>query len=281
MAVATTYLQNLKDTKKIYIENFVYMQDKRVVINKTFRIPANKKKIVPAKVVNINDELESLYNKRRDLFLEYKLIEDNIVLSDAPQKFKQKYDSIIKDINDIQDQIENVHEYFKLIEQESNEEYDGILADIQQKRRLLLRLEEDENKEQYVAILKQIHDLENKLIKFPEDVDYIVIKSPLVTDLSIEDALLFEEPAAKKKTKFTKLSNVEMKIVKDNIKDLIKTKFKSKTKEECASQKRSQPYYMKKEDILKTIEENPLLKNVLPDNYKTLNKETLCEYLYK
>lgn len=72
----------------------------------------------------------------------------------------------------------------------------------------------------------------------------------------------------------------EQQKIKQRIKELLKETYRFKDKSECSSNKRSQPYYTTKEDILKEIETKPELKKLMPDNYKKLTKEKLCEYFF-
>ena len=118
--------------------------------------------------------------------------------------------------------------------------------------------------------------------KYTPEIDYGVLEMPKLEDLNAANVVMVPEKQ-KPKQKAIAPKNIppsNVKIIKSNIKELIKNVFKPKTKEECASQKRSQPYFMKKEDILTAIDENPDIKSVLPENYKTLNKENLCEHLF-
>lgn len=68
--------------------------------------------------------------------------------------------------------------------------------------------------------------------------------------------------------------------IKKNIKNMISNLFAFKNKEECISQKRSQPYFVKKEDIIAAIQKNKNLEKLMPDKYQNLSKEKLCEYFF-
>ncbi len=82
-----------------------------------------------------------------------------------------------------------------------------------------------------------------------------------------------------KKTKSKSSPNVT-KVLERNKEALLKA-FKFKTKEECASSKRSQPYYMSKTDLVSTIEKNPDIKKLMPSGYKSKTKEEICDSLFK
>jgi len=70
------------------------------------------------------------------------------------------------------------------------------------------------------------------------------------------------------------------KILEANRKALNKA-FKFKTVEECQSMKRSQPFYMSKEDIVAEIEKDNDLKRRMPPKYKLLKKEEICKEIFK
>ena len=272
--MATRMLNNLKETRRIYKEHFAHQQDIRFIKNNCIQIPHLGKKIVPAVAKNIEDELDRLYGERRERYFNYKLLEENILLSETPAKYKNEYNEAIEAINAIQDKIDDLYEYFEKLEEEKTDPF----IEINKKRNEVDGLAG--NIPKYVKELKKLHKLEANAIKAPLDVEYVVLEPPsvLASDVKVE---IRKEPLLKpKKGKIAPIPESNLKIIKKNIKELVKEKFKPKTLEECASQKRSQPYYMKKDDILKTIDETPEIKQVMPANYKSLNKEELCKQLF-
>lgn len=59
-------------------------------------------------------------------------------------------------------------------------------------------------------------------------------------------------------------------------------KFLFKTYEECTSRRTKEPFYMSKEEIIKTIyENNEKLIEQLPQNFQKLGKKDLCKVLFK
>ena len=267
-SASDTYLQALKDTQTIYNENFEYQLDKRIVKNKHIEIPQIGKKIVPAVCINIRDELDKLYSDRRKLFLEYKMLEDKIVLSDIniAKQYKGTYDDIIKKINDIQDKIEVIHEYYDKVE-EVDSSYENKIKNI---RSILPNLHEDIPR--YVKKMRELRKLEKN---YEDDIEitYIVTSIPKVIDIKTR--------IDKKPKQAAAIPAEDVKTIKKNIKQLIKEKLKPKNLEECASQKRSADYFMKKEDILETIDSNPEIKTILPANFKSLTKQDLCKHLFE
>lgn len=78
-----------------------------------------------------------------------------------------------------------------------------------------------------------------------------------------------------------KISPVDRDAINKNIEQLLKAVFKFKDTKECSSKARSAAYFQTKEQIIKSIEEHEALKKLMPSNYKSLNKEQLCEALFK
>jgi hypothetical protein len=56
--------------------------------------------------------------------------------------------------------------------------------------------------------------------------------------------------------------------------------FNFKTLEECKSAKRTAKHYMNKDDILKVIQRKPDVLARMPQGYKGLNKNDLCEAIF-
>jgi hypothetical protein len=244
----------LKQTQEFYKNNIV----NHVIKNGHFVVGKNIK-IKPAVCSNIHEELESLYDKRLELYHKYKIVEDNILLGDQSEKYKTVFHDIIKELENVQNMINSVHQYHEELEDENDS------SDIDQLKTQLKSLRD--NAPLYVKKLIKLRELESK--HHPMVSECLVKQLPKIVD---------DKPVDKKPEK--KLSNDNKDIIKKNIKELIKSKFKAKTFDECASQKRSQPYYMKKEDIIQTIESTPQIKEAMPSNYKSLNKENLCKQLF-
>lgn len=272
------YLQNLKDSRRIYKENLAIQQDMRVVKKGVVHVPQLGKKIVPAECAILQHEIDRLYTERRDLYFDYKILHDKILYGKNPQSYRKELDSKIEEINRVQDSIDALHEYFDSLEEMDRS--GQLLADIAVEKKRSLA---SNDPAMFVRSMKRLHALESELIKQPATIDYVVYKVPRVSQTTEEERPAVRDAPlvkAKRGKALPDITKSDMKAIKDNIKELIKEKFKPKTAEECASQKRSQPYYMKKEDILSTIESNPQIKQALPANYKALNKEELCKHLF-
>lgn len=63
--------------------------------------------------------------------------------------------------------------------------------------------------------------------------------------------------------------------------DKAMTQWLFKDPDECTSQKRTKPFYMSKEAILKMIESDPILKKKFGPNVKKLSKNQICEEIFQ
>lgn len=76
--------------------------------------------------------------------------------------------------------------------------------------------------------------------------------------------------------------NEEQKVeIKRKIKDLLKDVYKFKDKSECVSKQRTKDFFMSKDAILESIDNNPELKKLMPSNYKSFTKDQLCSYFFE
>jgi hypothetical protein len=270
------YINTLNETRLIYKDHLKYQQNVRIMKNNKILIPQLKKNLVPAQFFNIHTRINTLYNKRKELYFQYKIIQDKIILSDTPASYKQEYNQLLKELNDIQDEIDEIYEYFDKLEVDTS-----IEDKIKSCQHKIDSYYKDQDKSEYVKQKRILYKLYKEFReKYTPETDYGVLVLPKLEDLNALNVVIVKEKPKQKAIAPKNIAPANVKIIKSNIKELIKNVFKPKTKEECASQKRSQPYFMKKEDILTTIEENPDIKSVLPENYKTLNKENLCEHLF-
>jgi len=147
------------------------------------------------------------------------------------------------------------------------------------------------NSKDFEALRRRITSLDHEILETSEkakkqnNLPYIVIDKrdsiPLPKNKKVPT-----KPGDKQKRVLKKgtgkdiLAEEEVKEVLTKNKDALKNAFRFKTVEECKSIKRSQPYYMSKEEIIKTIDENPSIKATMPAKYKTMKKEEICHSLF-
>lgn len=101
-------------------------------------------------------------------------------------------------------------------------------------------------------------------------------KSP-TTDPTIEKLEKTIKKKIQKKVAKLKTPEKTEEIVND---DKILTQWLFKDPDECTSQKRTKPFYMSKEAILKMIESDPVLKKKFGPNVKKLSKNQICEQIF-
>jgi predicted transcriptional regulator len=265
------YLTNLEKTKEIYNQ-----YDLNTLRNGYFIV--SDKKLIPAESVFIEEELQRLYKLRRDKYLSYDLLKDKIIYADNPSLSKQEFTKIYEEINDIQNNIDNIYTY-----------YDSLNIDTisQDEIRLKTLYREIQNDKTLIPTYIKAYIKFMKPKPKPEPITYLIKTIPKI--YNSKEAKALEKPKAPEKpkeiketekVKKPKIKEQNVKIIKNNIKDLIKDKFRAKNIEECKSKQRSKEYFMKKDEILDIIDKNPELKNLLPANYKTLDKENLCRYIF-
>lgn len=249
-------------------------QDSIVIKNQHFKL--GQSYIKPAVTVDIQQHLNILFKERRDLYIEYKLLQDKILFGTNPSSFRKQFEDVHQNIHAIQKQIDDVYDYYDTI----TEPKPDINQPLKDQVENLYSSLEPTTIPQYIKQFKKLKTKE-KQYEEPYVPDYVVLQAP-----SLVNAPAPAPAPTKPKTKINKISpkptldNVNAQVIKNKIKDLIKHKFKPQNFEQCASQKRSQPYFMKKEDILETISNNPELEKTMPPNYKSMSKENLCKILF-
>lgn len=74
------------------------------------------------------------------------------------------------------------------------------------------------------------------------------------------------------------IKDIDIDAIKARVKDILKAKFKFQDKKQCLS--RTKANFMSKDEIIGIIDNDDDLKKIMPPNYKKMNKEGLCEYLF-
>lgn len=124
---------------------------------------------------------------------------------------------------------------------------------------------------QYNRLLKSMFDIDQDMTelldKSTPDKHYIIVgkqeKKAIIKSSSPK------LPSQERITKLLKLNSAA-----------IARAFRFKTVEECQSAKRSQPYYMSKEELLKAIETNDNIRKMMPKQYQSKKKEEICKSIF-
>ena len=247
----------------------------RVIIKDGFIIfPEIKKKIKPPVLKNVFEKIDELKQSRTELLLKYRNIQDKMFYTVGN---KTEYNKIIKDVAELDNLIEELQEYYEKVNEEiPHTKLDKHVLDLNRTYKLLKSKTHYDKKtiKDYISKLKKKEDLIEDYAP-QKIIDYFVVEQPVIMDLTEEYVM------PKKITKKpTQLNKGQAELIKDRIKELLEEKFKFKNKEECMSARRSMPYYTSKENLIKTIEVDDTLRSIMPKNYKSLNKEKICEQLF-
>lgn len=280
-------------------KNLILSSDDNIVCKKN-GIIVNNKIVIPPKIVYIKDHIHRLKQDKSKLLIEYYDLYNDILmlpLSEKNTKTAQedKYEKLLETINSIDRDIDHLQNYSsQLITihkndlDKLNDQYKSVLREQKQ------LMDDGSDINRFVKLNKKIEkNLEEfRIEKNKRIIDFYIEKLPQLSNVVLKDikekTQEIKEKEKEKKPKTVtkkeiskKISPKKMENIKTNIKKLIgSTYLKPQSKEECVSQKRSQPYYMSLKLILEEIEKHPELKTMLPKNYKSLPKEKLCEYLY-
>lgn len=259
----------LNQTNQMYKQ---YLHNNSIIIkNQHFKV--GNEALKPAVTVDIQQYLNTLFKQRRDLYIDYKLLQDKILFGTNPAIHRKKFEEIHSTINDVQKQIDDVYDYYDLI----SEPKPDVNAHLKSQVDILYKSLEDESIiPQYIKQYKKL-EMKEKAHEESKVPDHIVLKIPELTTAPVKPTK--PEKLAAKQVKVEK-PKVNSDVIKDKIKELIKQKFKSQNFEQCASQKRTQPYFMKREELIDVISNNPDLAKTMPSNYKSMSKENLCKILF-
>lgn len=262
-------IEKFNDEK--YIKYIDLLNKTDNILIKDGKLYIDKYEIQMPKIVYVKERIFEIESEKKKILLNVFLLQQKILNAKNPKLFQNEYNANIMKIIAFDDEHDMLNRYSQKINEHiatnkthvfysSSKLYEELKADIHydgQKVKKLVKhfLDKLEHK-------NQEHDQK-------PSIDYYIVDLPIIKLKKDKE----KEPEPKKDIK--KLTNIQKNIIKDNIKNLLK--FKSKS--ECVSKAKTKAYYMSKEEIVKLIESTPELKAIVPENYKTLNKEQLCTYL--
>jgi hypothetical protein len=257
------------------------------------------KTILPSRFVNIRKNIQDLKRKRTELYREYydlyeRLVNLNMSLTKSQQS---EFNELAKRIGSLDEDLDNLRiAYDTRAKQGAPREAISMLQRLGKESEGMYK-----NANVYdLSVPKRLSDITHQCLKLyseikqhshDTDIDYNMeapgrllkkgaspVKEDREENKSKKDTT---KPRKKpiKKVANQRVTNSEKNAIKKNVKDLIKNTFTFKTKEECASQKRSQPFYESKDAIVEKISKNEELKKLMPSNYKSLSKEKICAEL--
>jgi hypothetical protein len=278
----------------------IYLQFQSL-LKETNELKFNGKKLVIdaweitlPETVDIFKRSSSIEEERRLTLFELYRLHQEIIHSENPSSkvHKDKYNSLIEKVRLLDEEYEILRAYFIKInhlvygvhvETLSNELDNSIMTS----KRIYDNLMESDHYDK--ANLKKLVKKNLQILQKKEQLEhlqnfaritYYISKLPKIEPVgkAVKTAQIKEQLKVVKK-KQPKLSDEQKGKIVSNIKTMLKDKFKFVSKDECVSKAKSKSYYMSKEEILKVIEDNPEIKQSMPKNYKSLNKDQLCEYM--
>jgi len=297
------------DDKVTLLDAEPYKQYKKMLTSDSlvFRKGVLNKVVVPPSIANVDDTLDQLKRKRAHLMRDYHDLYSRIVSTNDAKHLRNDYESVFDRIIQVDADIDKCYAYLERVNVQTDDALMPTLREISTLEKMDVRTKADNRK--LVQLYKDL--LRLSALAKPDKVNFIIEELPSfkigkkgkLIDRDEEELKELKEPKQPKQPKQpkepkepkqpkepketkekekkapAKVSEKQVTAIKANVKDLIDKTFKFKNIEECTSQKRSQPYYMSKESILKEIEANPDMKALMPSKYKTLSKEELCKYL--
>lgn len=229
------------------------------------------------KIIDIIDDLKA---QRQDFAKKYfKMLNDILLGKDVNPK---EFDQIVARIADIDSKCDELYdkqlspfvEQRNLLQEKYNNVFDEQNAIINFQSPLNPEVAKKivESMKQKQKLLKELSQVSQKDFE-----EYTVDSNTHIVDKI--DVQQTPSPSPLKKQTNT-LSTEQKTKIKSNIKNVLKNVFRFKDKEQCLSKARSKEYFMTKDDIIKTINENPDLKKLMPTNFKNLSKEQLCTFIF-
>lgn len=272
----------------VYYQNAIRNGDSSIVIRDGL-LHFGKIKIQPPVIGNVFDDYMKFKNSLTKINTEIYILQERIVYSKTPKAYKDMYESKLIEMKNIESDMEMLKQYYtqvnSLTPSVSIEDLNNVLD---KEAHSYEKLQEDIETYLNNTELKSYIKYFNKKYKLAQDIElegqrpyinfYIkqlpkVVKlSPKKVDQDLEEEV---EPNNNKK----KLSPIQKDKIKSNIKELLAQKFKFKNMTECVSKAKTKPWFMSKEELIKTIEDNPEIKITMPKNYKSLKKEEICKFL--
>lgn len=312
-------IEALDHDKMVLYKNLILSMDDNIICKKNGLV-INGKNLKPPHIIYVNDRVKELKTEKYKLLIEYQDLYSTIIvlpIEKVTKTMQERYTNLVEKISTIDKEIDQLYSYNGLVNNivkvdldtlytkyDNNLREQKVLTDefgdfnryvklTEKNKKTLEEIRELKNKSHVNFYIENLPELSNVILK---DIPTLHVPKPQIKedndqekdkekDQEKDKEIKSKEKKPKKNTKkevIKKLSPKQLETIKGNIKELVGSKFlKPQSKDECISQKRSQPYYMSLKAILEEIEKTPELKALLPKNYKTLSKEKLCEYLYK
>jgi hypothetical protein len=263
--------------------NIITINDNKLIIDNY--------EITLPKIVNIFNRRTEIESIRRQHILNLYELQQKMINSEKPQIYKENYNNIINNIHALDEEYEILKAYYIKINQLYYDiKYDDLNHEMSTIKTSMNNLYEsiiDNNfvqksiTKKYIKKYNSAFDKYNEIKQFKNSyrIDYYILELPKFKTHNKTESKNIQEKIIVKKSKLPKLSSDQKQKITENIKNMLKDKVKFSNKAECTSKAKSKEYFMSKDEILKLIDDNPEIKITMPSNYKSWNKEVLCEYL--
>lgn len=250
--------------QEVQIPSFIKFKKNKVYFNNNIFIYKNIK--------YLENLFDTLYNKKIYLIKKYydlyTRIHNNALIGNNNNNLEKEYYDIIKNIRQINDEIEKLKTYEIEINKLYEKDREKLIIDYDINNSKKFDLDNYDNG---IKIQQNIFNLKNSLI---HKVNNFIIK-----DTYKEDSIVIDTSSSKSKSVDNSVN--DDKNIKTIVTGLITdNKLKSSTKKECSSIKRSDVTFMSLQDLAKLIMNTPELLALMPLGWKTKKKSEICEILF-
>jgi hypothetical protein len=198
---------------------------------------------------NITEHIKTLKYKKKILLVRYYDLYTELIKAKNIQDYEKEYTKLVDEINMIENEIDTSYMRIEELNRPFNKKLEKLEFKYEETKKMEIQEKIQKLKEDYIYI------------------DYIIAEEA--------DTIVIEQPVGIKK-----ISADKKQVIKTKVKDLISQVFPFKNKKECLSKKKSEPYYLSKEQIINKIKQQPDIESSMPSKYSTMTKEKLCEQLF-
>lgn len=241
--------------------------------------------IIPPRIQSIPEEIQKLRKNRIEKYYEYHEIYNDILNSedDTVNEYKIKYQKIVDSINVIEDQIRNLIIMQNKINQTFAEKIETMVSEtmIIEERNAMLKNNFDKPILDQAVLDQYNNDLTEARIRHEQIYREKMREVPdfyIVDDKSDNNELEQQTNIVKQ---FKNINTAQALEIKTSVKRLIADTFKFKNLDQCLNKTHSTSYWMPKTDIIKLINDNEKLRNIMPKKYKNMKREELCKTIEK
>jgi len=288
-------LQSAEYLEYIKLLQTAFEGKKKAVWDEGF-VTMDKRHVTFPKYGIVSQELDALYAKTRLLYNNYKNNDQSVEIKsqldmllseiDCLEFYKAivgspKYKHMFLNVAQIDERITDIDKQIEVIKKKDK------------KTALMLR--------KMVALMTEKHALNIEKTKQSGSIDFYIKTLPIIGESKLsakkptvkktvtkksdeeDDKPKTKKPVVKKTRKELdeRAEKIKSAALENIINNSMLRHFNFRSKDECNSRETSKPYYISKENLIKTINTNPELAAEFPANYKKLKKGELCDIIFK